>query len=195
MLKLINFILIVIIIAVAACKNDVATVNALTQNKHEALNKVINSEIIYSDSGHVKAKITAPIIEDFAGEKPYTEFKKGILAILYDDDLKETTRMSAKYAIKPNKKNYVEARNNVIVINERGDMLNTEHLIWDQGLDKISSDAFVKIRTKDQIIFGHGLASNQAFTKYHILRPTGFISLNDDVSSASNNENDTTIAP
>ncbi len=164
----------------SACVNDTATVNAINKHNKEALNHIINAEIIYSDSGHVKAKITAPIIEDFDGNKPYTEFKKGIIAIMYDDDLKETTRMSAKYAIKPNKKNYVEARNNVIVINEKGDQLNTEHIIWDEQQDRITSDAFVKIRTKDQIIFGQGLESNQSFSKYHILRPTGFINLNMD---------------
>ncbi|MEQ1734056.1 MAG: LPS export ABC transporter periplasmic protein LptC [Bacteroidia bacterium] len=176
----------VMLLLLGACANDTATVNAINKHNKEALNRVINAEIIYSDSGHVKAKITAPIIEDYDGDKPYTEFKKGIIAIMYDDDLKETTRMSARYAIKPNKKNYVEARNNVIVINEKGDQLNTEHIIWDEQQDRITSDAFVKIRTKDQIIFGHGLESNQSFSKYHILRPTGFINLNMDNTDSTN---------
>lgn len=175
-------------IGIIGCTNDTKQVKALTQKSSDAINRVINAEIIYSDSGHVKAKITAPIIEDYGGDKPYTEFKSGILAILYDDDLKETTRMSAKYAVKPNKKNYVEARNNVIVINEKGDQLNTEHMIWDQERDKITSDAFVKIRTKDQIIFGQGLESNQSFSKYHILRPTGFINLNIDNNDSTSTQ-------
>lgn len=163
----------------AACENNVKKVKQLTQKTKEPIQRVINAEIIYSDSAQVKMKINGPIMEHYAGDNAYIEFKKGAIAVFYDKNLKEETRMSAKYVIKKQKENIIDAKNNVVVINEKGEQLNTEHIIWDQPHDKITSDAFVKIRTKDQIIFGEGLESNQSFTKYHIIKPKGIININD----------------
>ena len=46
----------------------------------------------------------------------------------------------------------MEARKNVVVVNEKGETLNTEHLIWDERSEKLKSDEFVKITRKDEII-------------------------------------------
>ncbi len=73
------------------------------------------------------------------------------------------------------RKKKMEAKNNVIVTNAKGEILNTEHLIWDQNTHKIYSDVFVKITTATQILFGKGLESDERFEKYRIKNPTGFI--------------------
>ena len=119
------------------------------------------------------------MLEYYSGEKPYTEFKKGIKVVFLDKDKKPETNMQADYAIKSEKEGVVEAKNNVIVKNNRNETLNTEHLIWDETKDLIKSDAFVKITTPDKIIMGDGLESNQSFTKYKILKIKGTINLKD----------------
>ncbi len=180
-MRLLKIILLFInLLFLVECSNSKQEVDAIVKKENQVLQRVIDAEIIYSDSAKVRVKINAPILEYYGGEKPYTEFKKGIIAVFFDENQREDTRMSAKYAIKRGLQNVVEARNNVIVINKNGDQLNTEQIIWDQPQDKITSNAFVKIRTKDQVIYGEGLESNQSFTNYHILRPKGFINLNVD---------------
>jgi hypothetical protein len=72
----------------------------------------------------------------------------------------------------------MEARKNVVVVNEKGERLNTEHLIWDEKKEKLLSDDFVKITTKDEIFYGNGFEANQDFTKYRIYKLKGTISLN-----------------
>ena len=67
---------------------------------------------------------------------------------------------------------------NVIVTNEKGDKLNTEHLIWDEKKQKLLSNEDVKITTKDEIIFGKGFEANEDFTKYKIFNIKGTISIN-----------------
>ena len=67
------------------------------------------------------------------------------------------------------------ARNNVVVINEKGEKLNTEELVWDEEKELIYSNAFVKITTKDEIIMGTGMTANQNFTNYVIKNISGII--------------------
>jgi hypothetical protein len=69
------------------------------------------------------------------------------------------------------------ARNDVILVNSKGDTLNTEELIWEEAKQTIHSDKYVRITTKDEIIMGEGFESNTEFTKYKIFSIRGTISL------------------
>ena len=68
-------------------------------------------------------------------------------------------------------------RKNVVVINEKGNQLNTEHLVWDEKQQKLLSNEFVKITTPDEIMYGTGFEANQDFSKYRIFNIKGTISL------------------
>ena len=74
----------------------------------------------------------------------------------------------------------MEAKEDVVVTNIKGEKLNTEQLVWDQKSGKITSDVFVKITTEDQVLMGEGLIANEDFTNYRILKPRGTISIADD---------------
>jgi LPS export ABC transporter protein LptC len=111
-------------------------------------------------------------------ENPYIEMPKGVHALFYDDQLNVKSRLDADYGIRYEKEQKMEARKNVVVINEKGDMLNTEHLIWDERKEKLLSNEFVKITTKDEIIYGNGFEANQNFTKYRIFNIKGTLSIN-----------------
>ena len=75
----------------------------------------------------------------------------------------------------------MEAYKDVVVINnEKNEKLNTEHLIWDQSKKMIFSNVAIKITTKDEVIFGDGLESDETFDKYEIINPTGVFHVSDD---------------
>ena len=136
-------------------------------------------EVLYSDLGRVKAMLTTPTMLRFHTKDPYTEMPDGLKIVFYDDSLKEESRLTAGYGISYDKSDQMIARNNVEAINEYGDKLNTEELIWNQKTQKISSEKFVKITTKDEIIFGDGFESNQDITNYKIKKIRGTIRLKD----------------
>jgi LPS export ABC transporter protein LptC len=71
----------------------------------------------------------------------------------------------------------MEAKRNVVVVNEKGDKLNTEHLIWDKNTRMIRTEEFVKITTEDEIIMGNGMEADEHFTKYKIKQIKGIISI------------------
>ena len=142
-----------------------------------------NVEFIYSDSAIVRARLKAPQIDRYGGEKPYVVMPLGMNVVFFQEDKKEQTNLTANYGIGYDNGNGIwekmEAKGNVIVINEKGEKLNTEHLIWNTFTKKIYTDAFVKITTKDQVIVGDGMEADQDFSSYEIKNVKGTFDIKD----------------
>ncbi len=137
-----------------------------------------NVSISYTDSGFLKAKLFAPRLERYATEnKNETEMRDGITAYFYSNDGKVNSYIKSKYAIRNERDRTITARKDVNVINNKGDTLRTEELIWDEKTDRIYSDKFVRITSPDRIIIGTGFESNTGFTKFKVLNISGIISL------------------
>ena len=164
----------------AACRNDIETVNKVTATIKAPTETGKNVEIIYSDSAKMKFKIIAPLIEHYTTDTSYLVFSKGVHVLFYDDSTKVKTELTAKYAIRYEGLNKMEARNDVVLLNQKGEKLNTEHLIWDEQKQLIYTEAFVKITTADEIIYGDGLESNQDFSKYKIKNIKGTLGLKEE---------------
>src|ERR1035437_3880503 len=168
----------------SSCENDIAVVNSVT-----LANAVIqptessrNVEFLYSDSARVKSKLKAPVIDHFLGKKPYYEMPKGMDILFFDRKGKEQSKLTANYGIGyeiDNRMNTMEAKGNVIVVNLKGDQLNTEHLTWNSLTKKVYTDEFVKITTKDEVIWGNGLEANEDFSEYEIKHVKGTIAVKD----------------
>lgn len=125
-------------------------------------------------------KLTAVQLDRYTEDEPYIEFPKGVEVFFYDDSMKINSQLKADYGIRYEKKGKMEAKRNVEVVNVKGEKLNTEHLILDETNDKIYTEAFVKITTKDEVMYGDGLESNQDFTKYKIKNIKGTFNLKED---------------
>ncbi len=163
-----------------SCKNKLEDINAIKITDTFPVSTTENVEIIYSDSAKIQTVIKAPILKTYGGKNPYTEMPKGINAIFYDSVMHVKTHLTSKYAIKYDKKNVMEAKNDVVVINEKGERLNTEHLIWDEKKRRIYNDVFVKITTKDKIFYGDGLDADDSFIKWIIRKPRGTFYIKDE---------------
>lgn len=143
-----------------------------------------NVEFIFSDSAYVKFKLNAAETERYVTEaEAYVVFPKGMMLKSYDKSGVEESSLTSNYAIKhegKNGKSVFEAKDKVVIINAKGEKLETEHITWDEGSDKVKSDAFVKITTGDEIIMGDGMEADRDFTRYKILNITGTIQLNEE---------------
>jgi len=178
-------ILLLLLLAFSSCENDIAVVNTVTLEAEKKLpiESGVNIEIMYSDSAQVRAKLTAPVLNSYAGKKPYREMPKGLEIVFYDAHRAQQTKLTADYGIgfdNGNGMEHMEVKRNVVVVNQKGDKLNTEHLIWNAVTKKIFTDEFVKITTKDQIIWGDGLVANQDFSVYEIKNVKGQIYVKDE---------------
>ncbi|TAH42833.1 MAG: LPS export ABC transporter periplasmic protein LptC [Bacteroidetes bacterium] len=168
----------VILIFLIGCENDLSKVKFYAKAENSHIETAKNIKIIYSDSAKVQVEVSAPLMERFESENPYFEMTKGLRATFFDDQLNVKSRMDADYGIRYEKEQKMEARKNVVVVNEKGEQLNTEHLVWDEKREKLTSDEFVKITTKDEIIYGNGFEANQNFSKYKIFNVKGTFPIN-----------------
>lgn len=133
-----------------------------------------NIDVLFSDSGKIQAKLTSPLMNRYSGESPYLEFPKGFKIFMYDSARQTSSTITGNRGIRHENTHIMEAWGNVVVRNEKkNEQLNTEHLIWDEGRQKIWTDVKVKITRPDQVIYGSRMESNAAFTRYSIQDPTG----------------------
>jgi LPS export ABC transporter protein LptC len=172
------FLLLVISCGFASCENNEGEISRITERPNDPVEEIAGLQTIYSDSGTVKVLLEAPIMKKVLLPKPITELPKGMKISFYDQNMNVISRMKSSYAIHYEQEHRWEARNNVEVVNVKGEKLNTEKLIWDERQNKLLSDNFVKITTDKEIIMGNGFEADQDFSHYKIYNVTGHITLN-----------------
>jgi LPS export ABC transporter protein LptC len=136
---------------------------------------------IANDSGKLQLKMYARIVEQYDNKPvPYSEFKSGVRVVFYEGKKDSVASVTSKYAKYTKKDNLWELRDSVVVINEKGEKLETELLFWNQADDHIYTDRFVKITKVDQITLGTGLESNSKMTVIKIRKVTSTIYMKDE---------------
>ncbi|MBS1763951.1 MAG: LPS export ABC transporter periplasmic protein LptC [Bacteroidetes bacterium] len=163
-----------------SCENDIEKVNLITGKNNAPVESAEGLEILYSDSGIVKVKVKTPELNRFMQPKPVTELPKGVFVEFFNDQQQVTSTLTSKYALRDDADKTMEAKKDVVVVNVKGDKLETEYLKWDEKSGMISSPDFVKITTADEIIYGNGFESNQDFSRYRIFDIKGIINLKKD---------------
>jgi LPS export ABC transporter protein LptC len=165
---------------IAACSNDLEKIHEISiQNQASfPIETIKDCEIIYSDSAKVRVLLNATLMNRYADEESYIEFKNGLKVQFFDVNGKKESELNADYAIIDEEKDLMLAQHNVVVRNVDGDVLETEKLNWNKQKEEIFTDEFVKITTENEVIFGQGLVSNQNFSKYTIRKIKGTITIN-----------------
>ena len=172
--KLFSFLLLALIST--ACLDEGEDVDNLPEYSGPIM-EVSDAETLYSDSATVLVKVTAPRQLEY--QNGNQDFPEGFNIILYEKDGSEKSTIIADQGHYEKAENKYTATGNVIVKNVvSGDELRTEVLYWEPGKDMIHTDRYVEITSGGEIIMGEGLTSNQDFSSYRILKPTGAFSVN-----------------
>lgn len=161
-----------------SCENDLSK---LPGNEIKDLDADRASEVtfVYSENGKTKAKLyTKEFVGNDNARPPYIDFKKGVRMELFDENLKVENIVTARTARYYNKDGNVIAKDSVVARNAKGEKLQTEELIWNRKLEKFYTEKFVRITTKDQIVWGEGLEANQDFSHVIIKNQRGSIPVN-----------------
>ncbi len=139
------------------------------------MDKAQDVKIYYSDNGQVKAVITAKeFYRTEEGTLLYTDVKKGLKVEFYNDSLKIVSTLTALNARIYENEGNVVVRDQVHVVNKKGEQLLTDELVWNQKLDQFYTDKKVKIILgPQQIMYGEGLTANADFSWYKINKLTG----------------------
>jgi LPS export ABC transporter protein LptC len=160
------------LLVLASCENDMEAILKLDKQT-AAVEEGKEIESIYSQVGKVKAKLTAPIMLRHMQSPTYVEFIKGLKVLFYNDTLDVESTLTARYGKYFDGDANIFLKDHVVVINKKGERLDCEELNWDSKLQKFLSGKPVRISTPTDTLYGTGLESNQDFSDYTILHPSG----------------------
>jgi len=163
--------------SLVSCENDMKTIRAIGLRDTGPTEILTAGELIYSDSGKVQILVKTPLIHRYDKEKVFMEMPKGIKVLFFDSTLTANSWLTANYAKSYDNDNKFEAKYDVVVVNVKGERLNTERLVWDTQKKIIYSDQFVRITTKDRVLLGEGMEADERFDKWKIIYPTGSIDI------------------
>ena len=163
----------------SACRNDPKEIDKLVGKQSMQEDKAYEVTILYSESGHTKARLySIEFVRNELAKPPFVDMKKGLKVEFFDDSLRVNSTLTARYARWYEKQGNILIRDSIVVVNKKGEKLNTEELVWHQGIRRFYTEKFVRITTPTQVMFGDGLEANEDFTWYEIKNPKGVVRVN-----------------
>ncbi len=158
------------------CREKVKSHPAIFTDDDVAVEIGKEVEILYSDSAVVKVRVLGPVLHNYtAANDPKQVFTEGVDVTFYDNGGRETSHLTAKKAVREQGRKIITARDSVVLTTIKNEVLETEELIWDERLEKLSTQKFVKVTSPDEVIYGFGLEATQDFSYWKILVPQGRI--------------------
>lgn len=162
-----------------SCEEDLATVNSKITKINFPSQVIYDAKIVQRDSGMVKMRATAPLIEKFELiDTPYVVARKGIDIEYFDrKNPKNPGRITAKFAKMTEMKRFYEARGNVKVITSEGQMFAMQTVFWDQAKKEIYTSDTVYVTDKDgsTLVAANGMRAKDDFSEYTFFNNAGDI--------------------
>jgi len=168
------------------CRNDIADIRAITEKNTKPVQTSYQATYTFSEKGSKQTCLEATQLEQFEvdGDDDYILASRGFSMTFFDSLQREEAKITAENGIYEEKKKSLKAWGSVILTNAAGEMLETEELIFDQDSALIYTDKQVKITMSvGSVLHGTGIESNDSFTRYRILQPTGDLVLKEKTDS------------
>ncbi|KFC18450.1 hypothetical protein IO90_18255 [Chryseobacterium sp. FH1] len=171
-----QFFLLLMFFLMQSCEEDITKVNH-NKKTNFASQIIHNANIIQRDSGVVKVRFKAPLLESYELiDSPYVEAKKGIYLEFFDKkNPKVPGKVWANYAKNNVKRDSYFAKGRVKIITTEGQTFVTETINWDKRNGKMYTKDTVFVSDKDgNILVGaHGMVAKDDFTEYTFFNNSG----------------------
>lgn len=137
----------------------------------------------YSERGNVIQSLSAQKMvrrdQSNSPSNPNPEWtvEDGFTLFIGGSKFSHNAKLSAKRGTYNEQTSHLEAWGDVVLVNEAGDKLFTDHLIWSHDSDMVKTHDPVEIHTKDGILRGQGMIADSQFERYEILQPSGSFDL------------------
>lgn len=167
-----------IFFALLSCDEDLAKINK-NRNNNFPSQIIYNAHIVQRDSGAIKLRATAPLIEKYEYiDSPYIVTRKGINILFYDKKKPDVPgKISANYAKFNEKKKFYEAKGNVKIISNEKQMFAMQSVYWDQVKKIIYTSDTVYVTDKDgsTLVGANGMRAKDDFSEYTFYNNSGDI--------------------
>jgi LPS export ABC transporter protein LptC len=162
-----------IILTFSNCKNDISIVNSLTIKEKSPTESATKMHMFFSEFGTVRNEFIFEEMNKYNEPESYVEYPKGVELISYDENKEKEITLTANYGISYEERNIMEAKYNVVITNfKTGEIIETEHLLWDMNKHLIYSNTQTKQTKSDGSVYiGDSFESDEQLSKYTISNP------------------------
>ena len=144
-------------------------------------NTIKNARIQRSEQGRLQLIMTAPLVEQYSVPEPKTEYRKGVDMQFYDGYQHPTGKLRARYAISYDKREMMQVRDSVVIIDlQRGDTIYLHNLTWNQLEHRVYADTTVRTKNGPRVTIGDRFESDDAFESPQIYHQRGTIEWKED---------------
>ena len=183
-----------LVVALFSCANDMDVVNKLIDTETEPDVVGNNVEILYSDSARLQMKMITPLfIQYSSATEPRDEFPEGLHVWFYEKTEELKAEITANWAKHDYDTDLWEARDNVVLTNAEGQILETEQLFWDTKEGIVYSEKYTKATFPNGTVAdGDTFTATQDFSEYKFIKGKATIVLNEeenDLKDEESNEN------
>ena len=134
----------------------------------------------YSEKGDVRNVLKAGRLERWKDDGIVNEVwrvSKGFTLYIEGDSINHEAVLSGGRGTYDADMGHLIAHDDVVLINNEGEKLQTEYLVWSNDSDRVYTNRPVRIETLTGTLEGKGLESDSKFENYRILNPTGAFEL------------------
>ena len=172
---------VVVPLFVTSCSDKQVSGIAIDNRDSLAVMSTYGVSTVISDSGRISYKIDTDewLIFD-KRTPPCWAFEKGVYLEKYDYDMNVEATIECDTAYYYNEQKLWKLIGNVDIRNPKNERFFTDLMYWDQGKEKIYSDAYIKIEQEDQTTEGIGFSSNQSMTLWEIKNTKGIYTIKDE---------------
>lgn len=167
-----------IFFALISCEEDLAEINK-NKNVNFPSQVIYNSEILQRDSGMIKLRATAPLIEKYELiDSPYIVARKGMNILFYDKKKPDSPgSIKADFAKFNERKKFYEARGNIRIVSSDKQMFAMQSVFWDQNKKLIYTTDTVYVTDKDgsTLVGANGMRAKDDFSEYTFFNNSGDI--------------------
>ena len=143
-----------------------------------------NSTVITSKMGYVTAKVKYGHMSRYSN-KHLMKFDEGVKVFIYDKSGKLSSTVDSDRGLLNEKTELVKAIGHVVAHSDSGATLYSDHLTYDHKKNKLYTDAFVKVTTKTDTLYGTGFESDENLNHWVIRKPRGISSRPVDINFES----------
>ncbi len=156
-----------------SCKNDEKVIREL-YHREEGPSEVSEQLLVYvSRAGQLMYLFSAPVYQVYESPKPMQVTPKGLKIVCFNAGKDSTMVLTADYGIHRENEHVMEAKRHVVIRNlETGEVVETEHIVWDMDAHRVYSNAQTKqTRPDGSVYIGESFESDEQFERYTIVKP------------------------
>lgn len=157
-----------------SCESNFKEVQKLNEKKFLPTGQADTINLVYTDSGKVKAILISPKMIDYGSlQNPYTEFPKGIKVTIYDDK-NNKNYVVADYAVSYKRTNLIDLQGNVKITTFDNKILETSQLYYDQKNEWFFTEKQFKYSDgQGGFLQGPGVDFSKDFTIFNMQKSNG----------------------